>query len=84
MTMTKRMQQGTTEEIIVAKSKPTFHLVSHTAAGSSTAPSSSASSRPGILRAPSQQGSNLKAQSVVKPTAGGSNHNDAASVLKCG
>ena len=39
---------------IVAKSKPTLNLVSHTAASSSTAPSSSASNCPAILRAPSQ------------------------------
>ena len=44
-----------------------------------TSPSSSASNRPGILRAPSQQGSNLIAQSAGKPAAGGSNQNDAAS-----
>ena len=49
------------------------------AASSSTAPSSSASSRPGILRAPSQEGSNLTAQCAGKPAAGGSNKNDAAS-----
>ena len=78
--MSKRMQLGTgEEERIVAKSKPTLNLVSHTAASSPTAPSSSASSRPGILRAPSQQGSNLIAQSAGKPAAGGSNQNDAAS-----
>ena len=59
--MSTRMQQGTGEEIIVAKSKPTLNLVSHTAA------SSSASSRLVILRAPSQQGSNLTAQSAGKP-----------------
>ena len=49
------------------------------AASSPTAPSSSASSRPGILRAPSQQGSNLIAQCAGKPSAGGSNQNDVAS-----
>ena len=32
--MSKRMQQGTGEERIVAKSKPTLNLVSHTAGGS--------------------------------------------------
>ena len=63
--MSKRMQKGTGEERI-AKSKPTLNLVSHTAAGSSTAPSSSASSRSGILRAPSQQGSHLMAQCAGK------------------
>ena len=78
-TMSKRMQQETGEERPVAKSKPTLNLVSHTAASSPTAPSSSASSRPEILRAPSQQGSNLTAQSAGKLAAGGSNPNDAAS-----
>ena len=58
---------------------PTLNLVSHTAASSSTAPSSSASNRPGMPRAPSQQGSNLIAHSAGKPAAGGSNQNDAAS-----
>ena len=77
--MSKRMQQGTGEERIVAKSKPTSNLVSHTAASSSTAPSSSASIRTEILRAPSQQGSNLMAQCAGKPAAGGSNQNDATS-----
>ena len=62
----------------MAKSQPTLNLVSKTAASSSTAPGSSASNRPGILRAPSQQGSNLMA-SAGKPAAGGSNQNDAAS-----
>ena len=78
-TMSKRMQQGTGEERIVAKSKPTLNLVSHSAASSSTRPSSSASNCPGTLRAPSQQGSNLTAQSAWKPAAGGSNQNDTAS-----
>ena len=54
--MSKRMQQGTGEERIVAKSKPTLNFVSRSVASSSAAPSSSASNRPGILRAPSQQG----------------------------
>ena len=76
--MLKRMQQGTREERVVAKSKPTLNLVSRSAASSPTAPSSSASRRPGILRAVSQQGSNLTA-SAGKPAAGGSNQNDAAS-----
>ena len=49
-------------------------LGSRSAASSPTAPSSRASSRPGLLRAPSQRGSNLIAQ-----CAGGSNQNDAAS-----
>ena len=76
--MSKMMQQGTREEMIVAKSKPTLNLVSHTAARSSTAPSSSASNRPGILRAPSPQASNLIV-SAGKPAAGGSNQSDATS-----
>ena len=77
--MSKRMQQGTGEERVVAKSKPTLNLVSHAAASSLTAPSSNASSRPVALRAPGQQGSNLKAQSAGKPAGGGSNQHDAAS-----
>ena len=60
--MSTRMQRGNREERIVAKSKPTLNLVSHIAASSPAAPSSSASNRPGILRAPSQQGSNVTAQ----------------------
>ena len=60
--MSKRVQRGNREERIVAKSKPTLNLVSHIAASSPAAPSSSASNRPGILRAPSQQGSNVTAQ----------------------
>ena len=72
-------QQGTGAERIVAKSKPTLNLVSHSAASSPTAPSSSASSRPGVLRAPSRQGSNLIAQSAGKFAVGGSNQNDAPS-----
>ena len=72
------MHQGTGEERIVAKSKPTLNLVSQTAASSSTALRSSASNRPGILTAPSQQGSNLIV-SAGKLAAGGSNQNDAAS-----
>ena len=43
--------RGTREERIVGKSKPTLNLVSYSAASSSTAPSSSASNRPGVLRA---------------------------------
>ena len=75
----KRMQQGTGEERIVAKSKPTLNLVSCSAASSPTAPSSSASSRPEILKAPSQDCSNLIAQCAGKPAAWNSNENDAAS-----
>ena len=61
------------------RSKPMLNLVSQTATSSSIAPSSSASNRPGILRAPSQQGSNLKAKGAGKRAAGGANQNDAAS-----
>ena len=78
-TMGKRMQEEKGEEIIVATSKPPLNLVSRSAVSSPTAPSSSASSRPVILRAPSQQGSNLIAQCAGKSAAGGSNQNDAAS-----
>ena len=77
--MSKRMQQGTGEEIIVAKSKPTLNLVSHTAASSSTRRVRVHQNRPGILRVPSHQGSNLIAQSAGKLAIGGSNQNDAAS-----
>ena len=79
LAMSKGMQQGTGEERLVAKLKPTLNLVSRSATSSPTAPSSSASSRPGILRAPRQQGSNLKAQCAGNPIAGGSKQNDAAS-----
>ena len=77
--MSKRMQLGTGEERIVAKSKPTLNLVPRSVARSPTAPSSSASSRPGTLRGPSQEGSNLTAQCARKLAAGGTNQNDAAS-----
>ena len=77
--MSKRMQHGTGEERIAAKSKPTLNLVSRSAGSSPAAPSPSAPSRPGILRAPSQQGSNLIAQRAGKSAAGRSNQNDAAS-----
>ena len=74
------MQQGTGEESIVAKSKPTLNLVSRSAASSPTAPSSSASCRPEILKAPSQECSNLAAPGAGKPAAGVSSiQNDAAS-----
>ena len=53
-TMSKRIQEGTREEIIMEKSRPTSNLVSKTVASSSTAQSSSASNCPGILKAPSQ------------------------------
>ena len=52
--MSKTMQQRTEGARILRKSKPALNLVSHTAASSPTAPSSSAASRPGILRAPTQ------------------------------
>ena len=53
-TMSKRRQEGTGGERIMAKSRPTLILVSKTAASSSTAQSSSASNCPRILKAPSQ------------------------------
>ena len=74
----RKMQEGTGEDRIVAKSKPTLNLVSQTAASSSRAPSSSASNRPGILKTPSLEGSNLIA-SAGNLAAGGLNQNDAAS-----
>ena len=77
--MSKRMQLGTGEARIVAKSKPTLNLVPRSVARSRTAPSSSASNRPGTLRAPSQECSNLTAQCAGKLAAGGSNQNYAAS-----
>ena len=46
-TMATRMQEEKGEERIVAKSKPTLNLVWKTVASSSTAPTSSASNRPG-------------------------------------
>ena len=64
--MSKRMQLGSGEARIVAKSKPTLNLVPRSVARSPTAPSSSASSRPGTLRAPSQECSNLTAQCAGK------------------
>ena len=76
-TMSKRMQQRTGEERIVAKSKPTLNQISSSAATSPTAPRSSASSRPEILQG--QEGSNLIAQCAGKPPVEGSNQNDAAS-----
>ena len=66
----------------MAKSKPALNLVSLCVASSPTAPSSSASSRPEILRGPSQQESNLRAQCAGKPADGVSNQNDAASSTK--
>ena len=83
-TMVKRMQQGNGEDKIKAKSKPTLNLVSHTAASSLAVPSSGAFSRPGILRAPSQQGSNLIAPSAGKPAAGAQIKMTQCQFLKCG
>ena len=77
-TMSKRMQQEHGEERIVAKSKPTLHLVSKTEASSSTVLSPSASNRPEKLRAPSQKCLILQ-ESTGKPVARDSNQNDAAS-----
>ena len=62
-----------------AQPAQTLNLVSHAAASSSTAPSSSASNRPGIFSAFSQQGSNVTAKGAGKPAAGSSNQNYAAS-----
>ena len=76
-TMSKRMYQEKREERIVAKSKPTLNLVSQAVASSSTAPSSSASNRPGILKASSQSFSLIA--SVGRLAAEESNYNDAAS-----
>ena len=68
------MQQGHGEERIVAISKPTaMNLVSKTEASSSTA-----SKRPGILRAPCQKGLILQ-ESTAQPVVRDSNQNDAAS-----
>ena len=53
-TMTKRMQEEKGEKIIVVMAKLTLNLVSQAVASSSTAPSSSASNRPGMLKASSQ------------------------------
>ena len=75
----KRMQKRNRRRENCGKVETTLNLVSHTAASSSTAPSSSASNRPGILRAPGQQGSKLIAKGAGKLAAGGSNQNDAAS-----
>ena len=76
--MAKRVQQGTGEERIVAKSKPTLNLVSKTEASSSTVLSANASNRPAILRAPSQKGLILL-ERMEKPEARDSNQKDAAS-----
>ena len=61
----------------MAKSKPTLNLVSHVAASSLTAQSSSASNCLGILKAPSQRLSLIAF--AGKHTAEDSNQNDAAS-----
>ena len=62
--MSTRMQHLTGKQRIVAKLKPTLNLVLQTAASSCTAPSSNASNRPGIFRAPSQQGLSLIASAA--------------------
>ena len=75
--MSNRMQQGTGEERIVAKSRPTLSLVSNFVASSSTAQSSSASNVPGILKATRQ---NLSLKSCAERLAAqDSNQKDAAS-----
>ena len=71
------MQEEKGEERIVAKSKPTLNLVPQTVASSSKAPSSSASNRPGILRASSQSSSLVASAGSL--AAEDSNQNDAAS-----
>ena len=76
--MSERMQQGTGKERVVPKSNRRWTW-SRTLRQAPAAPSWSAPSRPGILKAPSQQGSNLTPQSAGKPAAGGSKQNDAAS-----
>ena len=75
--MSKRIQEGTGAERIVAKSRPTLNLISKTVANSSTAQSSIASNYPGRLKAPSQ-GLSLPA-CAGKPAAEDSNPNDRAS-----
>ena len=75
--MSKRIQEGTGEEIIMAKSRLTWNLVSKTVANSSTAQSSSASNGSGIPEAPSQSVSLMAC--AVRLAAGDSNQNDAAS-----
>ena len=74
----KDCKQGTRQEGIVAKSKPTLNLVSHTAASSPTAPSSSAPSRL-ILRAQVSKVRISQHDSAAKPAVGGPNQNDTAS-----
>ena len=65
--MANRMQKGTREEIIVAKSKPTLNLLSKTEASSSIVLSPNASKLSGDT------------ESTEKPVARDSNQNDAAS-----
>ena len=61
--LSKRMRQGTGEERIVAKPKPTLNLVSRFAASSPLALSSSASTRQEIFRA--TQSAGLESQSTM-------------------
>ena len=68
------MRQGTGEEGIVAESKLMLKPVL-----AFCGKLSRTSSRPGILKAPCQQRSNLTAQCAGKPAARDSNENDAAS-----
>ena len=74
--MSKRTQERTGEEIIVAKSKLTINLPSRSMAESSTAPSSTASTTLGSLRADSH-GLGLIA-GTGRPVAEDSNKSDAA------
>ena len=73
----KRTQARTREERSVAESEPMMNLVSKIVPGSSTAPSSSASSSPGELKATSHCVGLLA--STGRLVAEDSNENDAAS-----
>ena len=77
-TMSKRMQQGTGQEGIVAKSKPTMNLVPRSVASSPTAPSWSASSRSGDTK--STQSKRFESLALCRETSRwSSSQNDAAS-----
>ena len=76
-TVSKRIEEGTREEIIVAKSRPTLNLVSKGVANSSTVQSSSASNCLSILKPLSQSLSLIACEK--RPAAEDSNQNDAAS-----
>ena len=76
-TMAKKMQQGTGEERIVAKSKPTLHLVSKTEASSSTAESKCIQPS-GDARSTQLERFDSSAE-YEETRSGDSNQNDAAS-----